>query len=467
MTANRQIQSRSSQLAVQSASINGWLAILGLIALTSLAILLGFAKTLNYGFPALALAVGGFLFLKYPLLYNGFTWWIWFLAPLVRRLVDFRVGFSDPSPILLTPYLVTLLTLITFFRWLPSAPRLGAGSFVMASLGILYGYLIGLIKTNPVAATIGLLDWISPVAFSFHLFINWRNYPSYRQNIQRVFLWFVLVAGAYGIFQYLVAPAWDCYWLENVTRTGNTSFGRPEPLQIRVWSIMHGPGVFGFAMMAGLLLLLSSLSPLCLPATGVGYLSFLLSQVRSAWLGWAVGLLFLMTSLKPKFQMRLFLIILVVSLCVIPLTTVKPFAEVINSRIESMSDVSGDKSAEDRQGNYSRWLSYGLTNGLGDGIGATRGVILDSAILDSLVSLGGFGTLFYATGLAVLIIQFSRAANLAQDPFASTARAIAFCLITQIPLGAVIIEFPGMLLWSFLGIGLAANQYYLHQHHLH
>ena len=38
---------------------------------------------------------------------------------------------------------------------------------------------------------------------------------------------------------------------------GAEAFGRPEPFQIRVWSTLNSPGVFGNILVAGLLLLFS------------------------------------------------------------------------------------------------------------------------------------------------------------------------------------------------------------------
>jgi hypothetical protein len=439
-----------------------WNAILGFSAFSALCLLAGLGKILNLAFPAGALAVGVLLYFRYPILYVGFTWWMWFLSPLVRRLSDYRSGFTDPSPILLTPYLVTLIALITFLRFIPDSRRQGSLPFVLSSLGVFYGYLVGLIKASPVTVSIALLDCLSPVVFGCYLFVNWQDYPNYRQNIQRVFLWCALVAGIYGIVQYLVAPEWDRFWLKNVIETGSTSFGTPEPLGIRVWSTMHGPGVFAFVMMAALLLLLNNIEPLCLPATAVGYLSFLLSLVRSAWIGWFVGLLTLVPALKPKFQMRLILILLVAAVCVIPLTTIEPFAEVIGTRFQSLVDLKNDGSGLERQENYNKWLNYALTNFLGDGVGVTPG-LLDSGIMEILISLGWFGSIFYGSGLLSLLFQLVQASKIRADPFASTARAIVVAMLCQIIGGSVMSGIPGMILWVFLSLGVAAEKYYCHR----
>lgn len=439
-----------------------WVAILGFIALSALGILAGMGKLLNLAFPLGALVVGVLLYFRYPVLYLGFTWWMWFLTPLVRRLADYRSGFTDPSPILLAPFLVTFITLITFLQYAPKLKGQGGLPFVIAFVGVSYGFLVGLIKSSPVAASVSLLEWLAPVIFSCHLFVNWRDYPSYRQNTQRTFLWCVLVTGIYGVIQYLIAPEWDRFWLTNVAETGNTSFGNPEPLAIRVFSTMHGPGVFASVMMAGLLLLLNNVGSLSLPATAFGYLSFLLSLVRASWGGWVVGLLTLFTSLKSSLQIRLILVLLVAAVCIVPLATIEPFSEVIDTRLQTFSNLEDDGSGQARLGNYNIALSRALTNFVGDGVGADQG-LLDSAILDMLLSLGWLGTIFYMGGMLLLLFKLLLSPETRLDPFASTAHAIVLGIFFQLAFGSVMLGLPGMILWGFSGIGLAARKYYRHQ----
>ena len=435
-----------------------WMAILGLVLFTALCIVVGEGKILNLAFPAGAFAVGVLLYLRYPTIYVGFTWWICFLTPLVRRLADYRSGFTDPSPILLAPYLVILVTLATLWQHLPKTHRHGGLPFVLTFVGVFYGFLIGLIQGSPIKVTIALLDWLTPVLFGFYLFVNWRNYGSYRQNIQRTFVWAVLLTGVYGIYQYLVAPPWDRFWMINVNRN---SFGLPEPLGIRVWSTMNAPLVFAVVMMAGLLLLFSYKGPLRLPASGAGYLAFLLSLARTAWGGWFVGLLTLASSLKSSLQMRLIITMMVIAVCVVPLTTIEPFSEVIHSRLETLSNVEDDGSAQARMQIYEYWLDDALNNFQGMGIGNAPGV--DSAILNLLLSLGWLGTIFYMGGMLLLLFELFQCSESRLDPFASTARAIALGIFFQLILGSVMIEIPGVVLWGFLGMGMAARKYYQYQ----
>jgi len=182
-----------------------WVIILGFVLVTTVCVFTGAGKILNYIFPVGAFFVGVLLYFRAPLLYVGFGWWMWFIAPFVRRLADYRgAGFTNPSPILLAPYLVAFVAIITLYRHLPKLYS-GGLPFVIALSGVIYGFLIGLINKEPQQALIALLDWLAPLLIGFHLFVNWRDYPSYRQNLERTFVWGVLIMG--GVWNHPVSSS--------------------------------------------------------------------------------------------------------------------------------------------------------------------------------------------------------------------------------------------------------------------
>ena len=445
----------------------GWAAILALVVLTALA-MVSAGGILRPLITLGSFAVGVFLYRRYPILYMGFAWWLWLLAPFVARVIDYRSSFDPLRLVLLSQYLVTLLTLHTFLKHLPKASRQDGLPFVLAFVGVVYGFLVGLINTSPITAFRGLLDWLTPIPFGFYLFINWPDYPEYRQNIQRVFLWGVLVTGAYGVAQYLLVPEWDRFWLIS---TKLTSFGVPEPFKLRIWSTMPSPGPFSVMMMAGLLLLFTSKEALRLPAAGAGYLAFLLTMVRTLWGAWFLGLLILMASLKAHLQMRLIVTILIMAVCVVPLVTIEPFATTITTRLQTFSNLQEDDSAKVRKEIYEKGLNSALTNGLGNGIGNTfivkegklEPVVIDSGILDMFFTLGWFGAVFYLGGLLLLLYNLFQYSEFRFDPFMAAARAISIACFMTLPGGSTMLAFGGIVLWGFLGIAIAGHKYHQHQ----
>ncbi|MBW4647422.1 MAG: O-antigen ligase family protein [Kastovskya adunca ATA6-11-RM4] len=447
----------SQQTGFQLQPKQAWAAILGLVLFTTVGIVAGAGKILNFLCPMGALAVGALLYFRYPVLYVSFSWWLWFLSPLIRRLADFRSSYTESSPMLLAPYLVAGLTVITLWKHLSTAHRQGGLPFVLSFLGVIYGLLIGLVTSKPVALAEPFLAWLIPVTFGFHLFMNWREYPSYRQNIQRTFLWGVLIMGIYGIVQFVSLPEWDRLWLDN---SGLASAGTSENGEVRVWSTMNSGEPFAAYMAGGLLLLFSCQSPLLLPASVSGFLSFFLSTVRSAWLGWFAGAIALAAFLKQSLQIRLIAVVAIIALCVIPLTTMEPFSEKISNRIESLSNIEEDRSATVRRDMYDSLLGVALSKFVGDGLGNGVG---DSGFLSMFFQIGWFGVIFYMGGMILLVLRLFQGSEGSFDLFAAAARAIVVSCLVRLPVNGVIGGGSGVLLWGFIGIGIAANKYYKHQ----
>ncbi|MEC4814505.1 MAG: O-antigen ligase domain-containing protein [Scytonema sp. PMC 1069.18] len=446
-----------------------WAAILSLVFFTTVCLLAGAAGILRTAYIGLSFAVGLLLYARYPVLYISFTWWMWFVTPFISRLVDLKSGWDPSRLMLVSQYLVTLLTVHTLIKHLPRSLREGGLPFLLATLGVFYGTMIGLVKTSPMTAARGVLDWLSPIAFAFYLFIHWRNYPQYRQNIQSTFLWGVLVMGIYGAIQFLVAPEWDRFWLIS---TKLTSMGDPEPLMLRVWSTMASPAPFAAIMMAGLVLLFSSQDFLRIPASAAGYLAFLLTTVRTLWGAWVVAFLTMVTSLKPRLQMRLVVTILVMAICVVPLMTIKEFSDPIMTRFESFGNLENDDSAKVRQKIYEEGLSRALSNGLGNGVGNTfivndKGIlvplVIDSGFLDTFFTLGWFGAVFYLSGMLLLVMKVFQSAEARSDSFVAAARSIGLGMISTLAGNSGMLAIAGMVLWGFLGIALAGQNYHKQQ----
>ncbi len=463
MTVRHPTQSSSSEknsLLGLFQPAQAWTAILMLVFFTTLIIFGGGGRILNIAFPTMSLGVGAFLYFRFPILYIGFTWWIWFLTPFIRRIVDYRSIYTEPSPLLLAPYLVAAITLVTVFQNFPKAHRLGGLPFILAIVGVLYGFLIGLINRSSFAVIREFLDWVTPLTFGFHLLVNWRSFPSYHKNIQRTFLWGTLVMGSYGIYQYLVAPDWDTLWLINSGLLA--SHGKAEAGGMRIWSTMSSAEPFSAFMSAALLLQFSKVGILNSSASVVGYLALLLTTVRSAWIGWLAGLLTLGASLNGKKQIRLILIVSTILIVVASLITSGIFSETITDRLNTFSTLEEDNSTQARKESFGLQIGYALTNFIGDGIGLGN---IDSALLSILISLGWIGSICYVSGIFMLVFKLFQKDKNSSDLFLATARAVVISCLVRIPVNASAINgIGGLLLWGFLGLTMAHREYYSHKH---
>jgi hypothetical protein len=451
-------------------AIAPWAAILGLIALAAGGLAAHAGGLLVYLFPLSALAVGALLYWRYPDLYLGFAWWLWFLTPEVRRLVDYQAGWNPQNPIMLAPYLVAALTLFTLLRHLPKLQFSRLFPFGLIFLGLFYGYCVGIYRGGWQATTYDLINWLIPVTLAFHLVVHWRDYPRYRKVVQRTFVWGVLVMGLYGLLQFFNPPIWDQYWMNSAPIT---SIGSPEPFEVRVFSTSNSPGPFAVVMLAGLLSLMGGGSMLRWPAAGVGFASFLLSLVRSAWGAWVLGLIFIVAQ---RGRLRQLATLVAMGAIVLPLLTVGPVAETVNARLQSVSDLEQDNSFKDRVAFYSEFLPQALLNPVGEGLGSTGlatklstsgGELgefgnFDSGLMNIPFVLGWLGSLLYVSGLIWLLLLVFRGGGPKSDAFAAVSRGIAVAMLAQLVFGNSLVSLSGIIFWSFLGLSLAARVHNTH-----
>jgi hypothetical protein len=459
-------------------NLQAWVAIAVLIIGTSLCLVAKAGVALRFGYPLMSFLIGIFLYRNQAPYYIGFSWWLWILTPFISRLSDHLTSWDPQRAIMVAPFLVSGISVTTLFRYVMNSNEKVNLPFRLILVGLLYATLVGYVVTSPISVLRSLMEWIVPIGFGYHLFWNWKLYPQYCNTLRTTFLWGVLITGCYGVFQFIIAPEWDCKWL---IQTEIISMGRPEPFGIRVWSTMNSSASFASFMMSGLLLLLSSNNPVQIPATVVGYLSFLLSLARTAWGGLLIGIILMTSSMKLELQVRLVLLLLVVGLCVVPLSSMEPFSEVIGTRLESIKDVENDSSFNARSGDLGGYFYNAVSNPLGRGFGnswvrqsdgSLAQQITDNGLVDMLSTLGWLGTVPYLMGLLMLTALVFQAKAVRNDTFMSAARGISISFVIQIVSTNSLIGLGGMFMWGFLGIVLSGERYHryqqslLNQHHL-
>jgi hypothetical protein len=443
-------------------------AILGLVALVAGCLFAHKGSWLHLLYPLGTLIVGGFLYLRYPVLYVGFMWWLWFLTPEVRRLVDYQSGWHPQSTVMLAPYLVAGFTLFTLLRHSPKLQDYPFFPIGLTSAGLLYGFGVGVLKVGMFAAAFDLINWIVPVTVAFHLVVHWRNYPRYRRVTQRTFSWGVLVMGLYGLWQFFAPPVWDQFWMLSAPMG---SIGSPEPLEVRVFSTLNSPGPFAVVIMAGLLVLFSGGGLQRWFAAVPGYASFLLSLVRSAWGAWVLGLFFLAAH-GGRSRPRWLAALAVTGLVVWPLLSFGPIADAIDARLQTISTLQQDTSFAARFKFYSEFAPQAFSNLLGEGLGSTgvatklstEGELgqfgnFDSGVMAIPFVLGWPGGLLYAGGLVWLLSYALRRVK-QPDLFAAASRGIAAAVLVQLVFANLVTGVSGMVLWYFLGLAVAARLFH-------
>ncbi|MBE9029535.1 hypothetical protein IQ266_07130 [filamentous cyanobacterium LEGE 11480] len=424
----------------------------------------GMATIAKFLYPFLTFLIALFLYKNDRPLYLGFCWCSWILTSGFTRIVEYNSGSFDANRLMLSaPYLVG-------FAVLPSVVsralkvKSNLVPMLIPIMGVLYASIVALIADVSLMSFFkDFLDWLAPLLFAFFIVDNWSLYPRFREVTIEVFKWSVVVLGIYGVVQFVLAPPWDRYWLNQISANGlaGNSFGLPQPFGIRVFSLMDSPGVFAIFLSAALLIQLSTCNMMALVASMGGYLSFLLTVVRSVWGGWSVGLLFLISMPQPRLHRRVLFAMLCIACLLLPIVWSNNFSDIIVSRFETFGDLESDGSGQARLSIYAKYLNQALESFVGMGIGRAPGV--DSALLDSLLSLGWIGVLPYLAGLLIPIYLILKRPIENEDTFLQACKAIYIATLLQLPFGSAMLGPSGVILWGFAGFVIAGCKFHRRQ----
>jgi hypothetical protein len=452
------------------------LAIFLCLTLTT-ALLLAVPGALRYTFPAIVTMCAALIFRRSRTTYISFCLWLWFLAPLLRRLVDWRTEFVATSPLLTAPFLavsVSGVVLLSNLRSLSRRNLAGAIPFACALLGILFGTLYGLTRYDPVDVARAIINWFAPILFAFFLYSETRDNPTrfhqYRDTFLRTLLWGTLLLGLYGILQFFFLLPWDESWMRGIN---NGAFGQPFPRELRVFSTMNAPATFASYLMAGILIAFTLLTQtrntntrtplLAAFAAPVGVLALALTTSRALWLGLVFGILYLALTLPGRARVRVVATVLVAFVVAAIAVQAPAINHVVVSRLKSFTSGTSDVSVSARIYGHSQALSSLAAEPLGEGLGSTdvdhatdgsddRIGPHDSTLLEFLFSLGAPGSLIYAIGIASALIAIFL---LPADTAGIALKATLVAFFSESLLNSILIGVPGFLVWSVIAFLLA------------
>ncbi len=416
-------------------------------------------RLLSLAYMGVSVLVGAWLYISSPTLYLGFIWWLWFLSPFVRRIIDYHLGvFTPPSGAfsLLAPYAATLIILIDLPRFGRVLTRRIGVPLLICFVAILYGYLVGIAKVGAFDANMRLLDWVCPLLMAMFILVRWRQYPRLRSVFRTTFTWGVAILGTYGLYQFFVAPPWDALWMEG---SRMISLGKPEPFEIRVFSTLNSPGPFAMVLMSGLVLLFDGKGLIGRLAPIPGYLAFLVALVRGAWGGWVLALSFSLLRMQNASRGRVIAILVLVACVAVPLVLSSEIGDQAGQRMETMGNLENDGSLQARQYMYTTVGVQLLFNPIGQGLGART---FDSDFVTILFQFGLIGGIVYLGGLLMMLISVLRYTP-SSDRFAILASGIALAYFAMMLMGPQVVGIDGCVFWGCMALAVASRQYHEEQ----
>ena len=398
---------------------------------------------------------------------------LWVFVPEVRRLVDWKHGFSSISVISAFP-LVALVPFLFFLRD-SRRPRQQAPVIAIAVLwaGIFaYALVIGVAQGSAAAAVYAYMLAVLPAVVGVWIGTRCTDPGSWYRDIARFLLWTAAIISIYGIYQYVAAPPWDTAWMQ---QSGMNSNGIPKPYMIRVFSVLNAPAAFGDFLALVLLVAFPILTWRSIPLVTLMLAALVLSQLREAWIGLVIGVIALFC-LSPRriggaAALGASVAVCVLAISIIPYVTgTLDVQKSIVTRLTTFGQLSSDISAVDRWNQMDSAYRKTTNNPLGAGLGelgtaaklssaSAETEVLDSGFLSRFVEMGVLGTFAYIGVLLAGIVIVSRIWWAERGPDRRDARSFAaVALSVQIMLFAIDffgdkhLALNGLIFWIVLGL---------------
>ncbi|MFI5310738.1 MAG: O-antigen ligase family protein [Gemmatimonadales bacterium] len=443
--------------------------VVGLFTAATVVLLAGVGgRPASWMFLAAAALTGLVLVVNAPVTYASFSLWLWWITPFVRRVLDHRHGWNPTNPVLLAPPLVALFSVLVILRHPRELRGILYAPYLLVVGALAYGYAVGMLTAGPFAATYALVTWLAPVLFGIHLAVSWRIYPELGASLRRAFSVALPLLAAYGLYQFVRLPSWDAQWMRNADLK---SLGNPAPFLVRIFGTLNTPGPYAAFLVAGLLMLLQAKGRWRYISTALAIVALLLTRTRAAWAAFIIGILVQYLSAPIVRLPKRAVTLVVVSLLALPLATIPKFRNIIAPRLSTLTNLRSDNSFIKRV-QFSAGTATGIVGTAeGSGLGTTGGAIklrgeqgvrsLDNGFLEVFFIYGWPGGALFFLGIAGLLLQAFRFAEARRDMFANSVRATAVALASILPIGDVFTGPTGTLLWSMVGLGIAAHAYHM------
>jgi O-Antigen ligase len=456
----------------QARKMNATWPVIAVTGATVLILLSPATRLLLYGFPLMALLLAGYLYRRNLARYVEVICWLWFLTPLLRRLVDYRVGWIPATAVLLGPVLALCTPALWLVAdWRTSLRRL-PGPLICILITCAYATVLGLLNFGPRLVFQDLLTWIAPLIFAIMLSQHKDQATELFQAFERAFLYGTLLVSVYGLLQFFFLPAWDVLWMEQMDLP---SLGLTEPTKVRVFSTMNSPQILASFLVVGLLIAFNSRRRIRFLTVPFGLLCLVLSLARSGWVAMIAGSVFLLFKLPQK--QRVYLVVAAVFSAGVFLVALQnpDLQQVVSKRFESLSDVRNDVSYSDRVDGYKAVLSGFIDNPFGLGMGATPAIAEDltgtvgyvhggkSLALGDSTVLTIITTMGFAGGLVFFAVLLPLGRNLfsgtsAQDAYTWTMQAALIGLTAEAVLDSIIAGPTAFLTWAGVGFCIALRR---------
>jgi hypothetical protein len=324
-------------------------------------------------------------------------------SPFLRRIHDLYHGYTPGSSILIASYCAYPVLGVLLLRELPKLRKPQFIPLVLAAIGVLWAYGVGVLSGGIYPASIQLLQYCAgPLVFAYVLV------RSERLDVKAFCRWLLVLAAieaVYGIAQWIYPPPWDVVWFNGVGM--QSAGGRPLPFMMRTFGTLNIVSPYSYFLAFILTVTLETQGFLFVSPLMFGALAT--TMARSAWgtlvVGWGIALV--LARAKDKARM---LVAIGGTLGLVAVLAL-PFAGQMSSltrRLDSVGNLKGDNSFRNRSELMAAAIEGGaLEDPVGVGLGSSgaaarateNGVSgIDNGFLQTVWLFGWTGGLFYLGG---------------------------------------------------------------------
>jgi len=353
---------------------------------------------------------------------------MWALFPMIRRLIDWKLGAAPVSIISVIPLISLLLAVIPFvyggrLRLLDRDLRLAAWLWFG---GFTFSFVVALTSGSggAAAALYAYLGFALPAVFGLWFATVRGSMTELYDKVAITALWLCTALSLYAIVQFVRPPEWDVQWMLNAKIV---AFGVPLPYQLRAFSTLNGPGTYADFVLFSVMLNLPRLrkpTPLAIGQLGVALAGLLLTLVRGDWGALIVGVI-VYIALTPDRARNFNIMIGVVFVLGLFVANVSSLlgnsaaGSDLQNRLDTFGNLGNDVSYNERSRYFDGPLQEALRTPLGLGLGVLgtaakigsggQTLDFDNGYIARFTEMGYFGTLCYLSTIGfTAVVAFRR-----------------------------------------------------------
>ena len=387
-----------------------------------------------------------------PWLYAYVVLSLYAIVPGIRRVIDWKSGFSSVSIVSILPLVSLLPAAAILFGW-SRGTKIGRVPLVAGWLWLgafAYAYAVGLATGNGPSATFTFLNFVLPMCFGVYVSTLNITMEALYERIASYALALSVPIALYAIYQYAVPPPWDLYWIQ---QTNLVSVGIATPFGFKPFGTLNGPGSYADFIIGVVILNLPRFrfgNFLRTGAIALNIVTLALTLVRTDWISLILALL-AFVALSPRKAQNLSAIAVVsIILVVFSANAAALFGNSqvgidLQNRFGSLTTLETDRSYRDRQEYFGDALSTAASQPTGEGLGVVGvaaklgafGATLnfDNGYIARFTEMGYFGTAVYLATIGfVFVCTFRRWRSLSRSGDRAGAAIAAAIVAMQVSL---------------------------------